>query len=498
MVFSSFLPHAHITAKTTTLLSLLKMTIQNVLFWFVSRTVASRGAAAFVAPRTASQPELAMIGMSRDVYSQSNNFPNYENWGFWQNGRGGDQTIFDGTTERRRDSGERRNVGFDYETLGDYNDYYDGPDPDFGVREYQQQNRRQDFGQNLDGDFERQESGNFGRRSIDGRQGYYRDESRYPYDLNDEDDSRGQPQRYEDKNDYFGGSQKQRYGTQEQYRPEYFDQNFDGDFERQESSQGNFGKRRSIDGRQGYYRDESRYPYDLNDEDDSWGQPRRYGDKNDYFGGRERQLPWYDASQEREQEQYRPSEIVRDEPFGFGAVERMAGRMISPFAGFEMMDRMMNNMMILNSMMMDPFSGFGMMNQMMDRHSFEMEARMNQDQASIEGLVDDARDCIRADPAVANMLGDRIVLGMPIAQSSSSAIINGAKRTRLDLIIPVSGSLGEGRVRLLAEQGAISLLEVDVGGRVIDVRVDERMIYNSRNDRDDEIIDANVVDKVYR
>ncbi|KAL3792205.1 hypothetical protein ACHAW5_004080 [Stephanodiscus triporus] len=490
------------------------MTIQNVLYWFVSRTVASRGAAAFVTPRTASQPEVAMIGMSRDVYSQSNNFPRNENWGFWrndrQNGRGGDQTVFDDTTERQRDSGERRNGGYDYETRGDYNDYYDGPDSDFGVREYQQQYRRQDFGQNLDGDFERQESGNFGRRSIDGRQGYYRDEPRYPYDLNDEDDSRGQPQRYKDKNDFFGGSQKQRYGTQEQYRPEFFDQNFDGDFGRQEFSKGNFGRRRSIDGRQEYYRDEPRYPYDLQDEDDSWGQPRRYGEKNDYFGGRERlrfeadnsydtkRLPRYDASQEREQEQYRPSEIVRDEPIGFGVVDRMAGRMISPFAGFEMMDRMMNNMMILNNMMMDPFSGFGMMNQMMDRLSFEMEARMNQDQASIEGLVDDARDCIRADPAVANMLGDRIVLGMPFAQSSSSAIINGVKRTRLDLIIPVVGSRGEGRVRLLAEQGTISLLEVDVGGRVIDVRVDERMIYNSRNDGDDEIIDANVVDKVYR
>jgi hypothetical protein len=61
--------------------------------------------------------------------------------------------------------------------------------------------------------------------------------------------------------------------------------------------------------------------------------------------------------------------------------------------------------------------------------------------------------------------------------------------------IPVSGSRGVGRARLLAEQGRISLIEVEVGGRVIDVRVDERRIYNSRNDVEDKIIDANVVNK---
>jgi exoribonuclease II len=59
--------------------------------------------------------------------------------------------------------------------------------------------------------------------------------------------------------------------------------------------------------------------------------------------------------------------------------------------------------------------------------------------------------------------------------------------------IPVSGSRGVGRARLLAEQGRISLIEVEVGGRIIDVRVDERRIYNSRIE--DKIIDANVVDK---
>jgi hypothetical protein len=459
------------------------MTMKNVLLWFVGRTVACRGAAAFITPDKASQPEYAIIGMSRDVYSESN-FPRNENWGFWQNGRGGDRRIFDDRVESQRDSDQRRSGGYDYKLRGDYNDYYDGPDPAFGVREYQQQ-YREDFGRNSDGNFERREPsrGNFGRRNFDWRQEYYRDELRYPYNLNDDD------------------TQRQRYETQNydaKYRTEDFGRDSYGDFERQESSRGNSG-RRSFDGREEYYRDEPRYHYDLQNEDDYRGQPQRYGDKDDYYGGSQRQqyenqnaydmkrLPWYDGSQEREQEQYRPSEIVREEPFGFGAVERMAGRMIRPF---EMIDRMMNNMM------MDPFfSGFDMMNQMMDRFGFEMEARMNQDRSSIEGLLDDAHDCIRADPAVTELLGGRIQLGMPFAESSSSAVINGMERTRLEVGFLVSGSRGVGRARLLAEQGRISLLEVEVGGRITDVRVDERRIYNSRNDVDDEIIDANVVDK---
>ena len=474
--------------------------MKNVMFWFVGRIVACRGAAAFVTPNMASQPESAIIRMSRDVYSESN-FPRNENWGFRQNGRGG-QRVFDDPAESQRDSAEQRNGVSDYRVRGDSNDYYDGPDPAFGVREYQQQ-YHENFGRNSDGDFERQESswGNFGRRNFDGRQEYYRDEPRYPYDLNDDLNSRGQPQIYGDMNDYISGSQQQRYETQNydaKYRPEDPLRDSYGDFERQESSSGDFG-RRSFDERQELYRDEPRYPNDLQYEDDSRGQPQRYGDEDDYYGGNRRQryetqiaydmksLPWYDGSQVREQEQYRQKEIVRDEPFGFGAMERMAGRMIRPF---EMMDRMMSNMM------MDPFfSGFGMMNQMMDRFGYEVEARMNQDRTSIEGLLDDARACIRADPAVTDMLGVRIQLGMPFAQSLSSAVINGAERTRLELGIPVSGSRGVGRARLLAEQGRISLIEVEVGGRVIDVRVDERRIYNSRNDVEDKIIDANVVNK---
>ncbi len=445
--------------------------------------MACRGAAAFVTPSTAHHQEAAdNMGVSRKMYSQGD-FPSNENWGFWRNGRGDDRRTFDDPLESYRDSDGRMNDVRDNEMRGDYNDYYDGPDPTFGVQQYQQQYREED-------DFERQNSF---RGYL--RQEYFSDEPRYPFDSNVDDDYRGD-QRYRDVSDNFSENQRStqtwdgsRVGEQEQYRTEDLDRTAYIDFERQESFRGNFG-RRGFDGRQQYNRDEPRSLYELQDDDNYRGQPQRYMDKNGYQHAYDRKRrPWDDTSQYRGQEQYQPSGIVRDKPFGLGAMERMADSVFRPFAGLEMMDLMMNNMI------MDPFSGFGMMNQMMDRFSFEIETRMNQDRVSIEGLLDDAYDCIRADPAVADMLGDRIQLGMPFAESSSSVTINGVRRNRLELVIPVTGSEGEGRVRLLAEQDGISLLEVNVGGRIIDVRVGKRSIYDSRNDIDDAIIDANVVDK---
>jgi hypothetical protein len=188
-------------------------------------------------------------------------------------------------------------------------------------------------------------------------------------------------------------------------------------------------------------------------------------------------------------------------------MERMTGRagwtsnMRTPFAGIDMM---MNNMMdpfFGFGLMRSPFfagfgTGFGRMNQMMNRLNFELEASMNQDQTSIDGILNDALDCLRGDSAITDLLGDRIELGrMPFAQSSSSVIINGMRRSRVELGIQVTGSRDIGQVRLMAEQDRLSFLEVDVRGRVI--RVDKRRLYkyNSINDGDDRVIDADVVDK---
>ena len=82
-------------------------------------------------------------------------------------------------------------------------------------------------------------------------------------------------------------------------------------------------------------------------------------------------------------------------------------------------------------------------------------------------------------------MGDSISLGRPFSQSSSKAMVNGVTKSRLQLVNPISGSQATGRIRLVASQDEITLLEVDVGGRVIVVPLDKRR-------RPDEVIDAQV------
>jgi hypothetical protein len=333
-------------------------------------------------------------------------------------------------------------------------------------------------------------------------------------------------------NNYYTGSSAREYQQQQyrqrppRYRPTPPRQSRDDfgrqlsydDFDQQQGrySQGSVG-RRSIDNeRQEYFRDIPQYSYNVQDGYVDRGQiSESYrDDNNDYFGDNPRQRyeppqnkydSRYDNSREREdEEQYRSSsEIVKDDSFG---MERMVGRagrtsnIRTPFAGIDMMMNSMMDPFFGFGLMRSPFAGFGTgfgrMNQMMNRLNFELEASMNQDQTSIDGILNDAIDCLRADLAVTDLLGDRIELGrMPFAQSSSSVIINGMRRSRVELGIQVTGSRDIGRVRLMAEQGRLSFLEVDVRGRVI--RVNNRRLsnYNSRNDGDGEVIDADVVNK---
>lgn len=238
-------------------------------------------------------------------------------------------------------------------------------------------------------------------------------------------------------------------------------------------TQGNVG-RRNIDGFRGQtqesYLDDTTIDYCCDN------IRQRYGPQKNSYDSR------FVNSRELDE-----SEIVQDESFG---MERKADRMRTPFAGIDS---------IMNNIMMDPFFGFGLMRSPLaglNRLNYELEASMNQDQISIDGLLNDAIDCLRADSAVTDLLGYRIELGrMPFAQSSSSVIINGMRKSRVELDIQITGSRDIGRVRLMAEQGRLSFLEVDVRGRVI--CVDNRMFYkyNSRNDDDDEVIDADVLDK---
>ena len=450
------------------------------LFWFFSSsTAAYHGVAAFVT----TPPSVCLISqlssaftarMTRrdDAYPPSK-FLRDESWVRErpQQLRGEDDRVFVDNPRKRQPPSWRED---DYETVqygevggqrnDDYYDYYEARGNNYNTgssaREYQQQQYRQrppryrptpprqsrdDFGRRLSyDDLELQQQqgrysqGSVGRRSIDDeRQEYFRDVPQYSYNVQDGYVDRGQIQEsyIDDRtNDYVGDNPSQRY----------------------EPPQNTYDSR-------------------------------------------------YVNSRERDEEQYRSSsEIVKDESFG---MERMAGRagriskMRTPFAGIDMM---MNNMMdpfFGFGLMRSPFfaefgSGFGRMNQMMNRLNYELEASMNQDQTSIDGILNDAIYCLRANSAITDLLGDRIELGrMPFAQSSSSVIINGMRRSRVELGIQVTGSRDIGRVRLMAEQGRLSFLEVDVRGRVI--RVDNRRLYNynSRNDGDGEVIDADVVDK---
>jgi hypothetical protein len=128
---------------------------------------------------------------------------------------------------------------------------------------------------------------------------------------------------------------------------------------------------------------------------------------------------------------------------------------------------------------------------------------MAEQQRTTEGVMDDAREYLMGDPAVSQLLGGSIQLGPPFSQSSSSSNINGQMNTRLELVMPIQGSKGSGTVRLLATQDGISQLQLEAGGRRLDVSLTKRgspssstrNSLSSRINGDDNIIEAEVIDK---
>lgn len=393
-------------------------------------------------------------GYSRDFPTDDNNWDNqrrrYGNG--WQNGPENDRRLFDDPVDQR--------PGFSDDAYG-----------------------RDGYGNNQSWeDFERGESGFGGRGEGFGPQGYQPQYS-------GEESTRGQ----DDFEDVWRG----RYDLQ-------------NDFERRQQQhqwrQQQFGQREPYqeDGRVEQYFEEPRPPYarqEYPQQDfgrEYPGGESYYEAENDYFEGnrvqqyepRTRRQPEYEPSQRREQEQRRPNDIARGDSFGFkpgfGAIDRMMDRVMHPFAGFGMMDRMMDEFT-------NPFPGFGMMDRMMDKFGSEMQANSNQDQDSMEELLDDAHNFLLADPAVADVLGEGIRLGPPFARSSSSAIINGARRSLIQLGVPVTGSRGAGSLRLLANEEGISRMEVDVNDRVIGVPVGAQRAPHSRKFGGRDIIDAEVV-----
>mmetsp|Transcript_25137 Transcript_25137/g.54190 ORF Transcript_25137/g.54190 Transcript_25137/m.54190 type:complete len:281 (+) Transcript_25137:28-870(+) len=182
-----------------------------------------------------------------------------------------------------------------------------------------------------------------------------------------------------------------------------------------------------------------------------WSQPQRNNRANRRQNVRNESQP-----------QYRPE--LGDEPigFGYGGIRRLVDRWMNPYA---------------------KFGG----DRMMDRVNSEMARSMTEDQRSIKALLADARTCLLADPVVRSMMGADLELGTPFSKSSSSTMINGVTKSHLQLGIPVSGSQGTGSIRLLANQDGISQIELDAGGRVIEVSLNKR----GRS----EVIDASVLDR---
>lgn len=135
----------------------------------------------------------------------------------------------------------------------------------------------------------------------------------------------------------------------------------------------------------------------------------------------------------------------------------------------------------------------------------ELTRSVEDEKRRMKSILMDARKLLQADPAVRNMLGSDLQLGVPISKTYSSTMVdNGITRSRLQLVIPVSSGTGSrssssssrnsgrttaGRIRIVANQDGITQLECDVGGgRIIDIPID------GKEDRAS-VIDASVVER---
>ena len=132
----------------------------------------------------------------------------------------------------------------------------------------------------------------------------------------------------------------------------------------------------------------------------------------------------------------------------------------------------------------------------------ELTRSVEDEKRRMKSILMDARKLLQADPAVRNMLGSDLQLGVPISKTYSSTMVdNGITRSRLQLVIPVSSGTGSrsssrnsgrttaGRIRIVANQDGITQLECDVGGgRIIDIPID------GKEDRAG-VIDASVVER---
>ena len=437
------------------------------------------------------------------VYISSNGYaPNYDprddSWGSrgpvpaddFQDGPGGDQRLYD---ERMND---------------DY--YYD--DPSFGPQqqgyqqdyEYQEDRRGPPPPPNSNFDFRRQDQ--FEPQSYVDEQGRRQQPPHMQYDPNFEqpvyppqdsfdevpppgnyyDETRGGYQRqyqqqFQDDFARPGDDNGYEYQQEDGYRyntprPPPPPQQFDNDktFDRRQSPQ-------YEDPANNYFEDGQRGQYDHT-------QPQGYEQNS-------RPRPPYRALQRRQQRPPLPrTDLVQnDSPFEYDPVDERMDRMMSSFprSGSDIMDQMMSEMMTKTRMM----------DEMLDRFNSQMNAGMMNaqgDQPPLDEfrLMDEALEYLNTDAEVTDVLGNGIQLGPPFSRSSSSEMVNGISTSRLQLGIPIRGSRGEGRAMLFADDEGITQIGLDAKGHdsLIDVNLDGTRTRSNSKAKDEEVIDATVVD----
>ena len=156
-----------------------------------------------------------------------------------------------------------------------------------------------------------------------------------------------------------------------------------------------------------------------------------------------------------------------------------------------------------------------------------MAQAMEEQQQQLTNVIQDARNLIVQDPAAVQLLGEPVEMGStPFSQSSSTMSVNGETRSNVQASLEVRGGRASGVVTVSSVNGKIESLMLNVGGRNIAVDVTKSAgsgtgtgtdasytvtgssfdsasssssssggIGKNRNVKDDDIIDAEFVEK---
>jgi hypothetical protein len=123
---------------------------------------------------------------------------------------------------------------------------------------------------------------------------------------------------------------------------------------------------------------------------------------------------------------------------------------------------------------------------------------MAEQQRTTEELLSDAQRLLVLDDRVIQALGgEPILVGAPFSQSSSSTSINGKTTKRVQASFPVQGASRNGVATMIANDTGISRLELQAGGRIINVSLKSTgtLSSTSRPSKNDDIIEAEIIEK---